>query len=102
MKLNYTEEMGGYCPIQAEGLTDDGLPWYFRARESVSLRIGKGTKSKSGDTFHPLDDTLIEIGDEQVPFESNDYPGWSQFDYCEQWIIKALEYFKTKQNESKN
>ena len=102
MKLNYTEEMSGYCPIQAEGLTEDGLPWYFKARFSVSLTIGNGNKTKTGDMLHPLSDTLIRIDNSAIPFESDDHPGCAEFDVCEKWIIKALEYFKNHQNETNN
>lgn len=102
MKLNYTENLCGNCPIQAEGITEDGLPWYFRARDSVTLTIGNGTKTKTGDTLHPLNDTLIIVDDEQIPYDFGCYPGWADHTDCEQWIILALEYFKTKQNESEN
>lgn len=33
------ESCGGWCPVQAQG-TVDGRPFYFRARDGISLAIG--------------------------------------------------------------
>jgi hypothetical protein len=85
--LFYTQEMNGNCPIQAEGVTDCGLPWYFCVLGCVSLAVGR-TKG-----VHPLDDTLWEIDDDELPFDSLDYPGWSSHEKCEKWLINALELF---------
>ena len=92
MKPNYTEPLNGNCPIQAEGVTTCGKPWYFRARDYVSLTVGTGDG-------HPLESTLWEIEDEQTgapPFNSLDYPGWASHEACEAWIEAALDCFETR------
>jgi len=90
--LNYTQPLDGICPIQAEGLTSCGKPWYFRARDGVSLTVGTGDGNA-----HPLEATLWEIDDDHPaapPFESLDYPGWASYEACEAWIGAALMCFE--------
>lgn len=90
MSLVYTRPLSGNCPIQAEGLTSCGKPWYFRARDEVSLTVGTGNG-------HPLDSTIWSIDEGHPacpPFETLDYPGWSSHESCEAWIEKALMCFE--------
>ena len=85
-----TEKLNGNCPIQAEGITSCGKPWYFRARDGVSLTVGTGKG-------HPLESTLWAIDDEHPAgpkFESADYPGWASHEACEAWIGRALMCFE--------
>lgn len=37
--ITITQPFGGQCPVQAEG-TVDGVTWYFRARDTVSVSVG--------------------------------------------------------------
>jgi len=90
MSLNYTERLNGNWPIQAEGLTSCGKPWYFSARDSVSLTVGTGKG-------HPISNPLWSIDDDHPaapPFNSLDYPGWSSHEACEEWIERALMCFE--------
>jgi len=90
MSLNYTQPLSGNCPIQAEGLTSCGNPWYFRARETASLTVGTGNG-------HPLDSTLWAIDEEHPAAPQMDpltYPGWASHEACEEWIKRALMCFE--------
>lgn len=77
-------QMGGQCPVQAEG-TVDGHPFYFRARgEAWSLSIA----GPSGDVF----------GDDAWYYDE-DYPGgeyaagWMTYPEAEGFLRKAAEKY---------
>ena len=100
MKPNYTHPLNGDCPIQAEGVTSCGLPWYFRARSNVSLRVGRTPGCD------PIREALWAVNDDEpdaLPFGTLDYPGWASHEACEAWIEKALDRFEEwKAGQKKN
>lgn len=73
----YIDSVGGFCPVQGEGKTNDGRDWYFRARGRhwsfcVAERIG---------------DSPVDVGPGW-----GTVPGWyveeqyGEGDYCAGWM----------------
>lgn len=52
---------GGNCPVQADGLTHNGHPWYFRARgASWNFWVGPETCDPPGPGF--WNNPAVEVG----------------------------------------
>lgn len=76
-------DIGGYCPVQAEG-TFDGVPFYFRARgERWTIGVG-------GDDIWLKPDWFYEEPYGDGPFAA----GWMSISEAEGFIRKAARLWR--------
>lgn len=77
------ENIGGFCPVQAEG-SIDGKPFYFRARGSHwSLSIGGEDVVVKPEWYH-------EEGYGEGPFDA----GWMELDEARSFIRKGAGLYR--------
>lgn len=96
--IRYTEEIGGHCPVQAEGTIND-YPFYFRSRhQHWALYIGpKGSTANMHDREWSLreeypgcaDETPTYYGEHPVYFSA----GTADRKECADFIYRAATKF---------
>ena len=86
------DNIGGNCPVQAEG-TIDGAPFYFRARgEWWSIEIGGGFVLEDPDKGIPRDGFYMEEEWGGGPYDA----GWMEPEEAKSIICRAARAFLYK------
>ena len=86
-RLGSMSYLGGNCPIQGEGHTVDGYPWYFRARGNRwTFEVG-GNKDGNGIGGRRL---FVSCPYENEPYEA----GWMPNDDAERFLRRCLRRYK--------
>lgn len=93
--------LGGLCPVQGEGYTRDGYPWYFRARgDGWSFAV---SANQGGDEYKFPNGSIQDRfsrgedwGDE--PFEA----GYMPEDTCRHFIFKCLREYQAERKEDES
>lgn len=96
MEIEWVNQMGGQCPVQAMGYVD-GMAFYFRARGGVSLDIWTdGSRlpiSRLGYASLPKSDEYTSFGPGIGGMECPDfggYPGWWTAEQCTEALMALL------------
>lgn len=82
-------EIGGNCPVQAEGMID-GVPFYFRARgKRWSLEIGPNASIIESEWSH------------SEKYSDKEYAaGWMSVDEAKALIAKGAEIYRTEKAQA--